>query len=326
MVDDRHSTKIPPEAFRDVPVLVTGGAGFIGSHLVRRLIGLGARVRILDDLSTGLHANIDGLDVDLIEGSILDANALGRAVEGVHHVLHQAAFVSVAGGEERPDACRRINVEGTAAVLAAARAAGVTRLVNASSAAIYGDQGDGPVSETATPAPSSEYARSKLEAERIVRTDRGGVDTISLRYFNVFGPRQRIDSAYAAVIPAFVTAACTGRPVQLHGDGLQTRDFVSCRTVVESVLAACIAEDPFDGDVCNVGTGRGRTIASVLQLVGALVGTRPDVEHVEPRIGDIRHSLADIGRATERLGVESDDTFESDMEILVDWMRQSAAC
>ena len=325
MVDNGHTTRFQPEAFRGTTVLVTGGAGFIGSHLVHRLVELGARVRILDDLSTGRTANIEGLDVEFIEGSILEAAPLRRAVTGCRFVLHQAAFVSVAASIEQPDRCRRNNVDGTAAVLAAAREAGVARLVNASSAAVYGDQGDEPVTETAPPDPQSEYASSKLEAERICRDERGDVDTISLRYFNVFGPRQRLDSSYAAVIPAFVSAVCMGHPVTMFGNGQQTRDFVSCEAVVDAVLAACTTAEPLGGIACNIGSGHGRSIASLLDSICRLVDTSVDVVHAPERVGDIRHSLADISLAGDRLGLQPDASFESGLRRVIDWTLQSAA-
>ena len=325
MVDTGHTTRFQPDAFRKTPVLVTGGAGFIGSHLVHRLVGLGARVRIIDDLSTGRTENVEGLDVEFVEGSVLDATLLQRAVDGCRYVLHQAAFVSVAASDREPDRCRRDNVEGTAAVLAAARAAGVARVVNASSAAVYGDQGAAPITETAPPAPQSAYASSKLESERICRDERGDVDTISLRYFNVFGPRQRLDSSYAAVIPAFVTAVCTGQPVTMFGDGGQTRDFISCGTVVDAVLAACTTSEPLGGIACNIGSGYRRTIASLLDSICRLVGTSVDVTHAPERAGDIRHSLADIGLARDRLGLRPDASFESDLRRVIDWTLQSAA-
>ncbi|MDG1898341.1 MAG: NAD-dependent epimerase/dehydratase family protein, partial [Phycisphaerales bacterium] len=165
MLSTEHSTRIRDGAFQDVDVLVTGGGGFIGSHLAHRLVGAGARVRILDDFSTGRRANLDGLDIELFEASILDDDALARAVSGCRFVLHHAAFVSVSAGELDPEACRRINVDGTRKVVEASAAAGVHRLVNTSSSAIYGDQGDEPVSESCVPDPASEYARSKLESE-----------------------------------------------------------------------------------------------------------------------------------------------------------------
>ncbi len=324
-MDTGHTTSFLPDAFRDTPVLVTGGAGFIGSHLVHRLVGLGARVRVLDDLSTGRTENIAGLDVELIEGSVLDPAPLQRAVAGCRFVLHQAAFVSVAASIEQPDRCRRDNVDGTAAVLAAAREAGVARLVNASSAAIYGDRGDAPITESDPADPHSPYASSKLEAERICRDERGNVDTLSLRYFNVFGPRQRIDSAYAAVIPAFVSAVCAGRPVTIFGDGGQTRDFISCRLVVDAVLTACTSTDPFGGIACNIGSGHERSIASLLESVCRLAGAPAEVVHAAERPGDIRHSRADVRLARTRLGLPADDSFEPDLRAVIDWILQSAA-
>lgn len=326
MLGTDHSTKIGEGAFHDVEVLVTGGGGFIGSHLVDRLAGHGARVRVLDDFSTGWRANLEGLDVEIIESSILDEKALSQAVHNCRYVLHHAAFVSVAASHEQPDACHRINVEGTARVLEAARAAGVQRLVNASSAAVYGEQGSDPVGEGAELQPASEYARSKLAAEQLVRERHGDLDTISLRYFNVFGPRQRSDSNYAAVIPAFASALHSNQPLRLDGDGGQTRDFLSCRSVVDAVLACCLHDEALGGIACNIGSGRPQSILDVLETIANLLGVKPTIKRGPARPGDIRHSCADISLATSLLGFAPRDAFETDLQALLAWMAQSSPC
>lgn len=323
MLSTEHSTRIGDGAFHDVDVLITGGGGFIGSHLAHRLAEAGARVRILDDFSTGRRGNLDGLDIDVIEGSILDDDALARAVAGCRFVLHHAAFVSVAAGELDPGTCRRINVDGTRKVVEASTAAGVHRLVNTSSSAVYGDQGGAPVPETCSPDPASEYARTKLESESIAREAVDAMDTVSLRYFNVFGPRQRSDSDYAAVIPAFVAALLSGRSVRIDGDGLQTRDFIDCGSVAESVMACCLIESPLRGVACNVGSGIPRSIRGVLDSIARLTGIAPDVVPAPARSGDIRDSCADMSLAGELLGLCPGDAFDSELERLIDRMRQS---
>jgi len=326
MLGTDHSTRISEGAFRDVQVLVTGGGGFIGSHLVDRLTGLGARVRVIDDFSTGRHANLEGLDVELIESSILDEQALAQAVRDCRYVLHHAAFVSVAMSHEQPDACHLVNVDGTAGVLEAARAAGVQRVVNASSAAVYGSQGPEPIREGATLRPASEYARSKLLAEQVVRERRGGLDAVSLRYFNVFGPRQRCDSDYAAVIPSFATAMSRHRPVRLDGDGGQTRDFLSCHSVVDAVLACCLHDQPLEGIACNIGSGRPRSILDLLHTLADLLDVEPVIERAETRPGDVRDSCADITLARSLLGLDPRDEFNEDLRALLTWMGQSSPC
>ena len=322
MLSMEHSTRIRDGAFQDVDVLVTGGGGFIGSHLAHRLVEAGARVRILDDFSTGRRANLDGLDIELFEASILDDDALARAVSGCRFVLHHAAFVSVSAGELDPEACRRINVDGTRKVVEASAAAGVHRLVNTSSSAIYGDQGDEPVSESCVPDPASEYARSKLESERLAREAGGGMDTVSLRYFNVFGPRQRSDSDYAAVIPAFVSALLSDRSVRIDGDGLQTRDFIDCGAVAEAVMACCLIESPLRGTACNIGSGIPRSIHGVLDSIARWIGVDPEVEQAPTRPGDIRHSCADVSLAGELLGLTPEDVFDARLGSLIDRIRQ----
>lgn len=326
MLGTDHSTRISEGAFRDVQVLVTGGGGFIGSHLVGRLTGLGARVRVIDDFSTGRPENLEGLDIDLVESSILDEGAMARAVRDCRYVLHHAAFVSVAMSHEQPDACNLVNVDGTAGVLEAARAAGVQRLVNASSAAVYGEQGPEPVREGATLQPASEYARSKLVAEQLVRERRGELDTVSLRYFNVFGPGQRSDSDYAAVIPSFASAMSRHRPVRLDGDGGQTRDFLSCRSIVDAVLACCLHDQALEGIACNIGSGRPRSLLDLLNTLADLLGVEPVIERAEARPGDVRHSCADITLATSLLGLDPRDEFIEDLRALLAWMGQSSPC
>ena len=241
-------------------------------------------------------------------------------------MLHHAAFVSVVASHEQPDACHRTNVEGTARVLEAARAAGVRRLVNASSAAVYGEQGSDPVGEAADLQPASEYARSKLATEQLVRDNRGDLDTVSLRYFNVFGPRQRSDSSYAAVIPAFASALHSNQPLRLDGDGSQTRDFLSCQSVVDAVLACCLHDEALGGIACNIGSGRPQSILGVLEMIANLLGVKPVIERGPARPGDIRHSCADITLATSLLGLAPRDAFETDLQALLAWMDQSSPC
>lgn len=276
-------------------VLITGGAGFIGSHLAARLHGEHA-VRILDDLSTGRRENLAGLRVELVEGSITDRAAVARAMRDVEVVFHLAAMVSVPESMRQPHACVESNVTGLLNVLAAAAEARVRRLCFSSSAAVYGERPESPKREDLTPDPRSPYAITKLDGEYYCRlwSETTGLETVSLRYFNVFGPRQDPRSAYAAAVPIFLRQALANEPITIFGDGGQTRDFVSVHDVVAANLFA--ARTAGMRGVYNVGYGGEMTILELAQRILRATGSRSTIQHAPMRPGDVRHSRADVAR------------------------------
>jgi nucleoside-diphosphate-sugar epimerase len=304
--------------------LVTGGAGFIGSNLAHALVSQGADVRLLDDFSTGREENLAGLEgrVDLRRASITDGAAVAAAMEGVDYVLHQAARPSVQRSVEDPLETDRVNTHGTLTVLDAARKAGVKRVVFAASSSAYGETPTLPKVETMPPDPLSPYAVSKVAGEQYCRVFHGvyGLETVALRYFNVFGPRQDPKSHYAAVIPKFVTAAlCGGVPV-IFGDGSQSRDFCFIDNVVEANLKACTAPAA-PGRYFNVACGERTTLLDVLAALSGIVG-HEIVPRFEPRrTGDIKHSLADIGLARSVLGYTASVDFAEGLRRTVAWYR-----
>jgi len=279
-------------------ILITGGAGFIGSHLVRHFAGQ-AEVAVLDDLRSGYARNLAGLACRFIRGSILDPGALAEAASGTTEVYHLAAMVSVPESVAKPTECAELNTEGTRRVLDAALAAGARKVVLASSAAIYGDNPTVPKLESMPPEPKSPYAETKLAGERLLEEYRRkhGLGTASLRFFNVFGPRQDPRSAYAAAVPIFIAKALRDDPVGIHGDGGQTRDFVHVTDVV-GALAYAGASAGMTGTY-NVGYGRSQSILALAQEIIALTGSKSRIEHLPPRPGDVRHSLASTGRLLE---------------------------
>ena len=272
-------------------VLITGGAGFIGSHLARYFADMG-EVTVLDDLRTGHARNLDGVACRFVRGSILDDDALREAVAGAAEVYHLAAMVSVPESVAKPAECAELNTEGTRRVLAAAQVAGARKVVLASSAAIYGDNPMVPKLETMAPEPKSPYAETKLAGERLLEAYRisHGIGTTSLRFFNVFGPRQDPRSAYAAAVPIFIAKALRGEPIGIHGDGGQTRDFVHVADIV-GALAHAGASAEMHGTY-NVGYGRSQTILELAREILRLTGSRSRIEHLPPRAGDVRDSLA----------------------------------
>lgn len=276
-------------------VLITGGAGFIGSHLAARLQGEHA-VRVLDDLSTGRRENLAGLRVELIEGSITDRAAVSRAVRDVEVVFHLAAMVSVPESMQRADACVERNVTGLLNVLSAATEAKVRRLCFSSSAAVYGERPESPKREDLTPDPRSPYAITKLDGEYYCRlwSATTPLETVSLRYFNVFGPRQDPKSAYAAAVPIFLRQALASKPLTIFGDGGQTRDFISVHDVVAANLFA--ATTPGMAGVYNVGYGGEMTVLELAQRIIRATGSRSVIQHAPTRAGDVRHSRADVTR------------------------------
>jgi nucleoside-diphosphate-sugar epimerase len=285
--------------------LVTGGAGFIGSNIVAHLVSLGERVRVLDNFSTGRRVNLAPLvdRIEVIEGDVRSYHIVWEAVQGVDFVLHQAALPSVPRSVRDPLTTNEVNVVGTLNVLQAAREAGVKRVVYASSSSVYGDSAELPKRETMCPRPMSPYAISKLAAEQYCQVfwRLYGLETICLRYFNVFGPRQDPASQYAAVIPRFITAMLEQRPLTVYGDGEQSRDFTHVDNVVQANLLACQAPNG-PGQVFNIACGQRYTLLQLIDLLREITGREPQVVHGPPRPGDVRHSQADISRASQVLG------------------------
>ncbi len=301
--------------------LVTGGAGFIGSHLVEGLLAAGRRVRVLDDLSTGQIGNLSPL-VEFQQGDVADPHAVEKAVRHVDTVYHLAALASVQRSVEAPAESHRICATGTVHVLDAARKAGVRRVVFAASASAYGIP-DGEVQSEETPIrPLSPYAAAKLASEVYCQAFASsyGLETVRLRFFNIFGPRQRADSPYSGVIAIFTAALTEGRTPTIFGDGQQTRDFTFVTDVVQACMLA--AEKPdVSGEVFNVGTGRGTSLLQLLDALNRLMGTGVAPRFAEARAGDIRHSRADISRARRMLGYEPQVAFEDGLAKTLAWYR-----
>jgi len=274
-------------------ILVTGGAGFIGSHVVERFQGR-AEIRVLDNFRTGFRTNLEGLDCELIEGSITDANLVREAVEGVDRIFHLAALVSVPESMEKPAECAEINVNGLLNVLTAAAGAGVKKLVFASSAAIYGDKPAVPKVETMYPEPRSPYAITKLDGEYYcdLFQKEGKLETACLRFFNVFGPRQSPRSAYAAAVPVFMEKALSGEPITVFGDGEQTRDFIYVKDIA-SALEFCVRSSGVSG-VFNCGYGQALSLNALIRKVLHQANSMSPVIYESSRPGDVRHSLASV--------------------------------
>jgi nucleoside-diphosphate-sugar epimerase len=286
-------------------VLVTGGAGFIGSNLVRGLLREGSAVVVLDDLSTGSRDNLEEVagEIEFLEGSILDAQALGPAMAGVERVFHLAAQVSVPASMDDPEYNDAVNCRGTQMVLSEARSAGASRVVYSASCAVYGNAPGLPKDEHATLSPESPYAASKYYGEVLggVWSRSMGLEVASLRYFNVFGPRQNPLGGYAAAIPIFIRRVLDGAPIVIHGDGEQTRDFVHVDNVVEANLLASRAAGAAGG-VFNIGSGVQISINEVVSTIAEVVGVAAKTSYGDPRAGDVRHSVADISHAVDILG------------------------
>ncbi|MFN7914420.1 MAG: SDR family oxidoreductase [Vicinamibacterales bacterium] len=305
--------------------LVTGGAGFIGSHLATELVARGHRVRVLDNLSTGHRHNLAHIpQVEFVEGDLADLAACQRAVDGIEYVLHQAAIPSVPRSVSDPITSNRSNVDGSLNILVAARDARVRRLVYAGSSSAYGDTPTLPKREDMPTAPLSPYALQKLVAEQYCQmfTQLYGLETVTIRYFNVFGPRQDPGSPYSGVISLFSTALLAGRRPTVYGDGEQTRDFTYVANVVDGVLRACEAPGA-SGEVINVATGGRISLNDLLRTINGILGTSIEPIYEAARLGDVRDSQADISKAITLLGYAPSVDLEEGLRRTLDWCARS---
>lgn len=304
--------------------LVTGGAGFIGSHIVTALVERGDEVRVLDNLDTGSRANLAHLagSVEFIEGDVTDPSAVAKAVEGVEIIFHQAALASVPRSVAAPLDTNAVCVTGTVNVLQAARQSGVRRVVYAGSSSAYGNDPTPSKSEKIVPAPVSPYAAAKLAAEGYCQafTETYGLETVTIRYFNVFGPRQDPDSEYSAVIPIFVSLMLKGKRPTIYGDGLQSRDFTYVSDIVRGNLLAAAAQ-AVAGQVINVATGKQFTLLDLVASINRVLGTKIEPVFADARPGDVRESLADISLARKLLKFEPQVAFDEGLERSIEYYR-----
>jgi UDP-glucose 4-epimerase len=305
--------------------LVTGGAGFIGSNLVRTLLVAGHDVRVLDNMSTGNPLNLEGIDVELIEGDMRSFERVSTAVRGCEVVFHQGALPSVPRSIQDPLTSNAVNVEGTLNVLLASRDHGVRRVVVASSSSVYGDAPGMPRRETQPVAPLAPYAVSKLAVEQysLVANNVFGLETVALRYFNVFGERQDPHSGYAAVIPKFIRLMLAGEPPVIFGDGRTSRDFTHVENVVQANLAA--ADSPAAvGKAINIAMGDTHTLNQLVSMLNELIGTTLEPVYGDPRPGDVPESLADIARARELLGYAPTVDFVTGLRRTIEWIEEQS--
>jgi len=302
--------------------LVTGGAGFIGSNIAHELVKCGEGVKIVDNFSTGDRRNISDIlgKIELIEADVRDLESMRSAVEGVDFVLHQAALPSVARSVSEPIASNEVNVTGTLNLLVAARDAGVKRFIYAASSSAYGNTPVLPKREDMSPRPLSPYAVSKLIGEHYCRVFYHvyGLETVSLRYFNVFGPRQNPSSQYSAAIPKFITAMLEDEPVTIYGDGEQSRDFTYVQNVVNANLLACNAPDA-SGEVINIACGGRFSLNQLISVMEEELGIKAHRVYTQPRPGDVKHSRADITKARALLNYEPIVTFDEGLRKTVEW-------
>ncbi|MEM8494390.1 MAG: NAD-dependent epimerase/dehydratase family protein [Planctomycetota bacterium] len=339
--------KVHADAFSGLRCVVTGGAGFIGSHLCEALLALGADVVAIDDLSRGQAENVSLLDeiaksspgpFTFEQASIVDGAAMKRLLEDARFVFHQAAWGSVPGSVDDPIGYQTVNVTGTMNVLEAARATGVRRVVFAASSSAYGDTPTLPKVESMPPRPRSPYAANKVAGEAMMRawacsygaasgkSEPEGLDTACLRYFNIFGPRQNANSAYAAVIAAFAKALLQGSQPVIYGDGEQSRDFTFVDNAVHANLLAARCEQAIGGEAINIACGGAVTVNQLAKAMAErLDAAQVEPEHRETRAGDVKHSLASLGRASEVLGYAPIVDFEAGLSATVDWYAQQHA-
>jgi UDP-glucose 4-epimerase len=309
--------------------LVTGGAGFIGSHIAQTLLEQGASVRVLDNFSTGKRENLEGLArqfdgsrLEVIEGDIRDASCVEQAVRGVEVIFHEAAFVSVPQSMQEPQTCFDINIKGTSLLFDMARSAGVRRAVVASSAAIYGNSEALPLVEETPPQPMSPYAVSKRVKEMYAElfTSSFGLEVVALRYFNVYGPRQRPDSMYAAAVPIFARRLLDGKSVTIFGDGGQTRDLINVRDVVRANLIA--SEHPrAAGKIFNICTGAETRLLDLLDVMYELLPNAPSHDFAAPRAGDIYRSVGSPQKAADVMGFRAQVSLVDGLNEVIEWMR-----
>ena len=308
--------------------LVTGGAGFIGCNLVRYILERGHDVVVVDNFSTGKRQNVaDFIDkVEFIEGDIRDRAVMDRAVKGVTAIFHEAALGSVPRSVEDPQTSHDVNVNGTLTVLESARAAGVKRIIFAASSSAYGDQEESPKHEGMPPRPISPYAASKVACEGYMRAYAAcyGLETLSLRYFNVFGAYQDPEGPYAAVIPAFISRILRGQRPIVFGDGEQSRDFCYIDNVCKANwLAANAPSERCDGTVLNIACNASTTLNEILALLRELLNTNIEAEYTDPRPGDVKHSLADVSLAKKVIGYEPEVFFAEGLRKAIDWYKQN---
>ena len=305
--------------------LVTGGCGFVGSHLVEALVQKGERVRVFDNCSTGKAENIAHLknQIELIDGDLRELEAVHQAVAGVDYIFHQGARPSVARSLADPILSNNVNIDGTLNLLVAARDAGVKRVVYAASSSAYGNIPTLPRSETLPPQPASPYAITKYVGECYCRvfTQVFGLDTVALRYFNIFGPRQNPRSQYSAVIPKFIHAYLQGNSPIIEGDGEQSRDFTYIANAVHANLLACHAEG-VAGEIFNIGCGQQTSINRLANLIGEMMGADAKPVYTASRPGDVRHSRADIRKAQRLLGYEPKVELKTGLRQTIDWFLQ----
>lgn len=307
--------------------LVTGGAGFIGSHLTEELVRRGHRVRVADSLVTGKRSNLDHIPgIEFLEGDLAELDVARAAVDGCEYVLHQAAIPSVPRSVKDPITSNRANVDATLNTLVAARDAGVKRLVFAGSSSAYGDTPVLPKHEGMPTNPLSPYALQKVVGEQYLQmfTKLYGLETVSIRYFNVFGPRQDPSSPYSGVISVFATALIENRSPKIYGDGQQTRDFTYVANVVDGVLRACEVPGA-SGQIINVATGGRISLNQLFYAIRDVVGGSLEPDYVEARQGDVRDSQADIRKAQELLGYEPIVSFEEGLSRTIEWYRAAQA-
>ena len=303
--------------------LVTGGAGFIGSHLTEELVRRGQTVRVADSLITGKRSNLDHVpEAEFVQGDLADLEFAKKVVDGCDYVLHQAAIPSVPRSVKDPITSNRANVDATLNVLVASRDAGVRRLVFAGSSSAYGDTPTLPKHEDMPTNPLSPYALQKVVGEQYLQmfTKLYGLETVSIRYFNVFGPRQDPSSPYSGVISVFATALLENRPPKIYGDGGQTRDFTYVANVVDGVLRACEATGA-SGQVINVATGGRISLNDLFKEMKKIVGASVEPQYVDPRQGDVRDSQADIRKAKDLLGYKPSVSFEDGLARTIEWYR-----
>lgn len=310
--------------------LLTGGAGFIGSNLAERLLREGHKVRVIDNFSTGSWENLkdlycDDASLEIVIDDIRDLQSLRKATSGMDYVIHLAALSSVAKSLEDPVSCNSVNIKGTLNVLIASRDEGIKKIIYISSSAIYGDNPELPKKEEMKPEPLSPYAISKLTGEYYCKIFYSiyKLNTVILRLFNVFGPRQNPESEYSGVIPKFILALLNGRPLRIYGDGEQSRDFIYVDNVIDGILLACRAKR-IPGEVINIACGGRTSLNTLVEMLAELIDNHTNPIYAAPRPGDVRHSLADISKAKKLLGYEPKVFLREGLEKTIGWFLQKS--